>query len=115
MPSTKDHLISVLDQIQQNRAGLLKNISQAETQLLTMRGEVDKFDSVIASLQVSIADHNVLGAVDIQRVHASAHPLKGPSANGAATVEGSFTAVEEAAGERAGGVQDLANDSGSAA
>jgi hypothetical protein len=115
MVTLKDNLVAVLDQIQSNRAGLVKNIAEQEKQLVSMRGEVGKFDAVIAALQISIADHNVLSAVEQQHEHANKLPLTAPPAGPAAVVGGNGAATQ--ASDNAGAVEvpAVANDSGATA
>lgn len=80
MATVKEDLATVLENIQNNRQGLVNAIAQNEAQLANMKGQLSTFDSAIAALQVSISDPEVSAQVEVQAEMNARVPLTAPPA-----------------------------------
>ncbi len=88
MSTVNSDLVTVLENLQQNRQNVVNGIAQGEAQLAAMRAQLQTFDSAIAALQVSITDPEVFAQVQVQAQMNSRVPLEAPAGNEAPSLAG---------------------------
>lgn len=86
--NTVDALTEVLSSVQQNRLQLTKQLEQLDQQKEVGVKQIQIFDTLIATLQVSLTENNTLALVDAQLKANDHAPLKAPSQPAGGVVEG---------------------------
>ena len=100
--SNKELLTDVLSNVIQNAAGLKAQIAQQEEQIAGGKAQLTKFDSLIATLQVSLQNDNVMAAIDTQ---AAANALISPTDASGAANDAAPQAATASVGEAAAGTE----------
>lgn len=91
---SKEILQGILGEVIQSAAALKAQIKGQEDQIAAGQAQMVKFDSLIASLQVSIGNDNVLTAIEAQ---AAANALVSPTSAAPAANDASAATSEAAA------------------
>lgn len=111
MSKTKDNLVRILSGIQNNREQLVQQLNNLDEQRKNGSEQLAQFDSLIAMLQVTLSNDEVLASVSDQEVHISKVPLT--DASGVAA-EASYGGTDDSPADAGAGAPEVPAQPGNA-